>query len=46
MTPVEIRICEGIMEDKTYEEIADEFGFQASWVSYQLDKIRGKLKKK
>ena len=44
MTPEEIRVCEGIMEDKTYEEIAEEFGHKAPWVHQQLVKIREKLK--
>jgi RNA polymerase sigma factor (sigma-70 family) len=43
LTPTEIRVCEGIMEDKTYEEIAAEFGKTAPWVNQQLDKIRGRL---
>lgn len=45
MTPIEIRICEGIMEDKTYEAIAAEFGHKAPWINQQLDKIRERLKK-
>jgi len=44
LTATEIRICEGIMEDKSYREIAKEFGNKASWVNYKLEKIREKLK--
>ena len=44
LTPIEIRICEGIMEDKTYETIAAEFGHKAPWVNQQLNRMRKKLK--
>ena len=46
LTQEEIQICEGIMEDKTYERIAAEFGHKAPWVNQQLDKMRRKLQKK
>jgi RNA polymerase sigma factor (sigma-70 family) len=43
LTPSEIRICEGIMEDKSYDEIAKEFGRTAPWVKQQLNKIKERL---
>ena len=43
LTDIEVRVCEGIMQDKSYKEIAAEFGKTAPWVNQQLDKIRGKL---
>jgi len=45
LTPIQVRVCEGIMQDKSYEEIAAEFGRTAPWVNQQLDKIRMKLQK-
>lgn len=46
LTQMEVQICEGIMEDKTYEEIAAGFGHKPPWVNQQLDKIRRKLASK
>ncbi|MEE8323091.1 MAG: sigma-70 family RNA polymerase sigma factor [Candidatus Bathyarchaeia archaeon] len=43
LTKTEVQVCEGIMEDKTYEEIASTFGHKPPWVNFQLDKIRRKL---
>lgn len=45
LTPVEISICEGIMEDKSYEEIAKQFNRSAPWINYKLSKMKEKLEK-
>jgi len=43
LTPVEISICEGIMEDRSYEEIAKQFNRTAPWINYKLSKMKEKL---
>ena len=46
LTETEIQICEHIMDDRTYENIAAKFGHTAPWVNQQLDKMRRKLTEK
>ena len=46
MNKKELTISNMIMEGRTYREIADVFGYQPSWVSYQLKKMKEKLLKK
>lgn len=43
MDTEEIAICEGIMEDKTYEEIGKDLGKSKSWVSDKLKKLKESL---
>jgi len=43
MTAIELSICEGIMNDKTYDQIAQEHGRTRPWVHQRLDKLKQKL---
>ena len=36
----ELTICEGIMEDKTYDQIANEMGKSKTWISEKLSTLR------
>lgn len=45
MDETELSICNGIMKDKTYEQIAKEHNRTAPWVHQKLQKLRNKLKK-
>lgn len=42
----ELLICDGIMKDKTYEEIAAELDKSKAWVSKKIKEIRTKVLKK
>jgi len=46
LTKNELHIANGIMEDKTHKEIAEDLGYTTPWVTQQLEKIRRKLKDK
>lgn len=45
MDEVELSIAEGIMDDKTYEQIANEHGKTRAWVKIKLTKLKKKLQK-
>ena len=45
MTRDEQRICSGIMEDKSYEEIARELGRSKSWVAKKIKDFRERMLK-
>jgi RNA polymerase sigma factor (sigma-70 family) len=43
MDDVELQICEGIMSDKSFEEIGKEMGKSKSWVSGRLKGLRERI---
>ncbi len=43
MTEQELMICEGIMLDKTFDEIGDSFGKSKSWVSGKLKELKKRI---
>jgi len=43
MDETELAICEGIMQDKSFEEIGKGFGHSKSWVSDRMAKLRKKI---
>lgn len=43
MTKTELFICEGIMDDKSYEKIGEEMGKSKGWVSAQLRNLKDKI---
>ena len=46
MTDTELFVCEGIMNDRTYEQIAEKLGVKRSRVRQILDKLKQKLTKR
>jgi len=46
MSPVELSVCESIMNDVSYAKIAEGYGKSTPWVSYTLDKLKQKLTKR
>jgi RNA polymerase sigma factor (sigma-70 family) len=46
MDKEELTICEGIMADKSYEEIGEELGKSKAWVSGKLKKFKEKITKR
>jgi len=45
MDDVELKICNGIMMGKSYDEIGKELGHCKSWVSEKLDSFRNRVKR-
>lgn len=43
MDPIELSICQDIMEGISYEQIGKKFDKTAVWVRYRLDKLRDKI---
>ena len=43
MTDDELTICNGIMADKSYEQIGSEMGRSKGWVSLQLSQLKERI---
>jgi RNA polymerase sigma factor (sigma-70 family) len=46
MTETELSVCEGIMNDLTYEQIGEQHGNTAPWVRQILNKLKRKLQRR